>query len=66
MCASDHLDRLSLILHWDMTSISLHGDYHDAEPGFARPRFGHPKDRRPDLKHVQAGIAVSSVGAIPR
>ncbi|MGW4968374.1 IS1634 family transposase [Nonomuraea sp. NPDC004186] len=52
-------------LHWDMTSISLHGDYDDAEPGYARPRFGHPKDRRPDLKQVQAGIAVSSDGAIP-
>ncbi|MEV4581433.1 IS1634 family transposase [Nonomuraea jabiensis] len=52
-------------LHWDMTSISLHGDYDDAEPGFARPRFGHPKDRRPDLKQVQAGIAVSADGAIP-
>ncbi|MFG1620251.1 IS1634 family transposase [Nonomuraea wenchangensis] len=52
-------------LHWDMTSISLHGDYDDAEPGFARPRFGHPKDRRPDLKQVQAGIAVSSDGGIP-
>ncbi|MFC4016316.1 IS1634 family transposase [Nonomuraea purpurea] len=52
-------------LHWDMTSISLHGDYDDAEPGYARPRFGHPKDRRPDLKQVQAGIAVSGDGAIP-
>ncbi|WP_259406140.1 DUF4277 domain-containing protein [Microbispora sp. H10885] len=27
-------------LHWDMTSISLHGDYDDADPAFARPRFG--------------------------
>ncbi|WSA57612.1 hypothetical protein OIE67_24225 [Nonomuraea fuscirosea] len=52
-------------LHWDMTSVSLHGDYDDAEPQYARPRFGHPKDRRPDLKQVQAGIAVSSDGAIP-
>ncbi|RBQ11599.1 IS1634 family transposase [Spongiactinospora rosea] len=52
-------------LHWDMTSISLHGDYEQVEPGYARPRFGHPKDRRPDLKQVQAGIAVSGDGAIP-
>lgn len=52
-------------LHWDMTSISLHGDYEQAEPGFATPRFGHPKDRRPDLKQIQAGIAVSADGAIP-
>jgi transposase len=52
-------------LHWDMTSISLHGDYEQAEPEFARPRFGHPKDRRPDLKQIQAGIAVSADGAVP-
>ncbi|MFI7136187.1 IS1634 family transposase, partial [Nonomuraea sp. NPDC050153] len=52
-------------LHWDMTSISLHGDYHQPEPGFATPRFGHPKDRRLDLKQVQAGIAVTADGAIP-
>ncbi|WP_444861110.1 IS1634 family transposase [Actinomadura luzonensis] len=52
-------------LHWDMTSISLHGDYPQPEPGYATPRFGHPKDRRPDLKQVQAGIAVAADGAIP-
>jgi transposase len=52
-------------LHWDLTSISLQGDYEQAEPGFAAPKFGHPKDRRPDLKQIQAGLAVSSDGAIP-
>ncbi|MGJ6964411.1 IS1634 family transposase [Streptosporangium sp. G11] len=52
-------------LHWDLTSISLQGDYKQAEPGFAAPKFGHPKDRRPDLKQIQAGLAVSSDGAIP-
>ncbi|MEV0621699.1 IS1634 family transposase [Nonomuraea sp. NPDC050404] len=52
-------------MHWDMTSISLHGDYAQAEEGFARPRYGHPKDRRPDLKQIQAGIAVTGDGAIP-
>jgi transposase len=52
-------------LHWDMTSISMHGDYEQAEEGFAAPRFGHPKDRRPDLKQVQAGIAVSGDGGVP-
>ena len=46
-------------LHWDMTSISLHGDYQTTDEEFARPRFGHPKDRRPDLKQIQAGVAVS-------
>ena len=41
-------------LHWDMTSISLHGDYPTPDEDFPRPRFGHPKDRRPDLKQIQA------------
>jgi len=52
-------------MHWDMTSISMHGQYAQNEEEFAAPRFGHPKDRRPDLKQVQAGIAVSGDGAIP-
>jgi hypothetical protein len=34
--------------HWDMTSISLYGAYEHTEDEFATPRFGHPKDRRPD------------------
>jgi hypothetical protein len=52
-------------LHWDMTAISMHGQYEQSEEEFPAPRFGHPKDRRPDLKQVQAGIAVSGDGAIP-
>jgi transposase len=52
-------------MHWDMTSISMHGEYEQTEEGFAAPRFGHPKDRRPDLKQVQAGIAVSGDGGVP-
>jgi transposase len=52
-------------LHWDMTSVSVHGQYEDGEEGFPAPKFGHPKDRRPDLKQVQAGIAVSGDGGIP-
>lgn len=52
-------------LHWDMTSISLYGDYEQAEDEFAAPGFGHPKDRRPDLKQVQAGLAVAGDGGIP-
>jgi hypothetical protein len=52
-------------LHWDMTSISLYGAYDDPEEGFIAPRFGHPKDRRPDLKQVQTGLAVSSDGGVP-
>ena len=46
-------------LHWDMTSISLYGAYEDPDTDHPAPRFGHPKDRRPDLKQIQTGIAVS-------
>ncbi|MGH9071101.1 MAG: IS1634 family transposase [Acidimicrobiales bacterium] len=52
-------------LHWDMTSISVFGDYEHPESGFIEPRYGHPKDRRPDLKQVQTGLAVSADGGIP-
>jgi hypothetical protein len=52
-------------IHWDMTSISLYGAYSSTVEDHIEPRFGHPKDRRPDLKQVQAGLAVSSDGAIP-
>jgi len=52
-------------LHWDMTSISLCGAYQEPEDGFIAPRFGHPKDRRPDLKQVQTGLAVSGDGGVP-
>jgi len=52
-------------LHWDMTSISLYGAYEEVEAGFATPGWGHPKDRRPDLKQVQTGLAVAGDGGIP-
>ncbi|MFI9388949.1 IS1634 family transposase [Kutzneria sp. NPDC052558] len=52
-------------LHWDMTSVSLFGAYEQADTDFVAPKFGHPKDRRPDLKQVQAGLAVTGDGGIP-
>jgi hypothetical protein len=52
-------------LRWDMTSSSLYGAYDDPEEGFVAPRFGHPKDRRPDLKQVQTGLAVTGDGGVP-
>ena len=52
-------------LHWDMTSISLFGAYEGPEEGFVEPRYGHPKDRRPDLTQVQTGIAVAGDGGVP-
>jgi len=52
-------------LHWDMTSISLHGQYEQAEEGYPQPKFGHPKDRRPDVRQIQAGVATAADGAVP-
>jgi transposase len=52
-------------LHWDMTSISLHGAYDEIDEDHVQPRYGKPKDRRPDLKQIQTGLAVSGDGGIP-
>jgi transposase len=52
-------------LHWDMTSVSLYGGYRACDEGFPQPRFGHPKDRRADLKQIQAGVATAADGAVP-
>jgi hypothetical protein len=52
-------------LHWDMTSISLYGAYSGVDADHPAPAYGHPKDRRTDLKQIQAGIAVAADGAIP-
>jgi transposase len=46
-------------------SISLHGEYEQPDEDYAAPKFGHPKDRRPDLKQVQTGIAVTGDGGVP-
>jgi len=52
-------------IHWDMTSMSLHGAYDRIEEGYPAPDWGHPKDRRADLKQIQAGIAVTTDGGVP-
>lgn len=52
-------------IHWDMTSISLFGAYEVTEEDFAEPRFGHPKDRRPDLRQIQTGLGVTADGGVP-
>jgi len=51
--------------HWDMTSISLYGAYNQLDDDHPAPAYGRPKDRRTDLKQIQAGIAVTADGAIP-
>lgn len=52
-------------LHWDMTSISLYGAYEHTDADHPAPKFGHPKDRRPDLKQIQTGLAATGDGGIP-
>ncbi|MET7767050.1 IS1634 family transposase, partial [Streptomyces sp. NPDC005393] len=52
-------------IHWDMTSMSMFGAYEDQEEEFPQVRYGHPKDRRVDLKQIQAGLAVTRDGGIP-
>src|SRR6266542_729236 len=52
-------------IHWDMTSISLYGAYPVLDEDHPAPAYGHPKDRRTDLKQIQAGIAVAADGGIP-
>ena len=39
--------------------------YDDTDPDHPAPRFGHPKDRRLDLKQIQAELAVTGDGAVP-
>jgi transposase len=51
--------------HWDMTSVSLYGAYENPDTGYPMVKFGHPKDRRTDLKQIQAGLAVTGDGGIP-
>jgi transposase len=47
--------------------MSVHGDYpaEGQDEDFPVIGYGHPKDRRVDLKQVQAGLAVSADGGIP-
>jgi transposase len=58
-------------MHNDSTSVSVHGDYRDAD---GRPRrgkptaavtFGHSKDHRPDLKQLVWILTVSADGSVP-
>jgi transposase len=48
-----------------MTSFSVYGGYEQVDEAYAVPKFGHPKDRRPDLRQVQAGLGVAADGGVP-
>jgi hypothetical protein len=52
-------------VHWDITSISLFGAYEHPDEDYPAPAWGHPKDRRNDLKQIQTGLAVTGDGGIP-
>jgi Domain of unknown function (DUF4277) len=52
-------------IHWDLTSMSMHGDYDKQAEGFPAVKLGHPKDRRTDLKQIQTGLGVTGDGGIP-
>lgn len=53
--------------HWDMTGMSVHGAYPESaqDEEYPQVKYGHPKDRRVDLKQVQAGLGVAADGGIP-
>jgi transposase len=58
-------------MHNDSTSVSVHGQYVDADgaPHRGKPTaavtFGHSKDHRPDLKQLVWILTVSADGSVP-
>src|SRR6516165_925142 len=53
------------LLNDDRIARALYGAYPETDGEYPAPRWGHPKDRRPDLKQIQTGLAVSGDGGIP-
>ncbi len=52
-------------LHGDTTSVSVYGNYPQADPEVLQLLHGHSKDHRPDLKQLIFGLVVSGDGGIP-
>ena len=58
-------------MHNDSTSVSVHGQYREADgaPRRGKPTaavtFGHSKDHRPDLKQLVWILTVSADGSVP-
>ena len=52
-------------LHWDMTSISLHGAYEEPEPGFATPRLGQTDGSPAGPQAVPTWLPVTAQEGIP-
>lgn len=55
------------VFHWDFTSFSFEGAYDEADQDVKGPQvtYGHSKAKRPDLKQIMLGLAVSADGGIP-
>lgn len=64
--------------HFDTSSVSLEGDYTEsdvsnssiksqgkAESCISRPKYGHSKDRRPDLKQMVINLATTGSAGFP-
>jgi transposase len=53
-------------IHNDSTSVTLFGDYAQYEDTkAAKPKLGHNKDHRPDLKQLIFSLSVADDGAVP-
>lgn len=53
-------------IHNDSTSVTLFGDYAQyANTKAAKPKHGHNKDHRPDLKQLLFSLSVADDGAVP-
>jgi transposase len=57
-------------VHYDMSTIELHGSYEDYAEGpldaqTPRPTYGHTKSGRKNVKQIQFGINVVKDGAVP-
>jgi transposase len=53
-------------IHNDSTSVTLFGDYDNYEDTkAAKPKHGHNKDHRPDLKQLLFSLSVADDGAVP-
>ena len=53
-------------IHNDSTSVTLFGDYAQYEDTkAAKPKHGHNKDHRPDLKQLLFSLSVADDGAVP-
>lgn len=52
------------VFHWDFTSLSFTGAYDAEDQSDEGPQvtYGHSKGRRPDLKQILLGLAVSADG----